>query len=125
MPYMLYIFIISCILRLSSETVIMEEMFSFFNFSSFTSSLSSPRAFLKISLSFSPSAFRVSASSSAVSALKVSVSSASMRRNLTFSFFCSSWLMKGESMLWGRMTASMPSSLNMLMYWLCSFSSVT
>ena len=40
MPAIPYIFIISCILRLSSERVTIEEMFSFFSFSTLTSSLS-------------------------------------------------------------------------------------
>ena len=120
-----YIFIISCIRLVSSETVIMEATEASFSFSAFTSSCSADRAFFTISASFSPSFLNSSASSSLVSSLKVSFKSASMRRNFKPSFFRSRWLMNGLSMLWGRITASSPSFLNMLMYWLCSFSSVT
>ena len=94
------------------------------SFSTLISSLSLPRAFLKVSVRVSE-VFLNSSSSSLTSSLKVLFKSASMRKNFRPSFFCSRWPMNGLSMLWGRMTASRPSFLNMLMYWLCSFSSVT
>ena len=122
MPYILYIFIISCIRRLSSESVIIEETEAFFRFSTLTSNLSFPRALRKISVRESVVSFK---SSSEVSSLKISFTSASIRLNSTFSFFRSTREMKGESILCFRITAFKPASLNILMYWLCCTSSVT
>ena len=124
-PGMEYIFIISCILLLSSDRVIMEDIFLFFSFSIFMVILSFFRTFF-ITL---PTASAASSSSFAVFllvfALKVSVKSASILWNLMPSFLASSWEMKGWSILWVRMTASILAALNMLIYWLCCFSSVT
>ena len=61
-----YIFIISCILRLSSDRVTMEEIFSFFSFSTLTSSLSLPRALRKSSVRASVSSFSSSAETSSL-----------------------------------------------------------
>ena len=83
MPYILYIFIISCIRLSCSDRVIIDEIEAFFNFSTLTLRLSLPRAFLKVSVSVSDISFN---SSSLVSSLKLSDKSASILANLTPSF---------------------------------------
>ena len=45
--------------------------------------------------------------------------------NFTFSLRCSNCEINGESMLCFKITASIPSALNILIYWLCCCSSVT
>jgi len=124
-PFMEYIFIISCIRLLSSETVIMEEIFLFFNFSTLTVRFSFFSAFFII-LAISSACSSISfAAFLEVLAFKESVRSASMRINRIPSFFASSWEIKGWSILWVRITASIFADLNILIYWLCCCASVT
>ena len=120
-----YIFIISCIRRLSSESVIMDATFLFLSFSSLIAILSFFIAFLNTLLIFSVAASISSCSFLLVLPLKVSVTSASILMNLMPSFLASSCEMNGWSMLWFRITASILAFLNISMYWLCCFSSVT
>ena len=100
----------------------MEEIEAFLSFSTLIFNLSLFKAFLKTSESVSVSSFN---SSSLVSSLKLSERSASIRWNFKFSFLPSKCVTNGWSILCVRITASMPSSLNILIYWLCSVSSVT
>ena len=115
-PDIPYIFIISCIRRLSSETVIIEETFSSLIFWTLTSNLSRFKAFLNVSVNFSVASL---SSSSLISSVNESFKSASILTNLTFSFFCSSCEMKGWSIASFNTTASIPSALNIFTYWLC------
>ena len=124
-PGMEYIFIISCILRLSSERVTMEAIFLFFSFSTLTAILSFFKTFF-ITLLIASAASESSFSAFLlVFALKVSVRSASIRMNLIPSFLASSWEINGWSILCVRITASILAALNILMYCACCFSSVT
>ena len=83
-PLMPYIFIISCIRRFSSDNVIIEAIFSSFNFSILTSSFSSPSSLRKISTRLSDVFWNASFSSSATSSFAPAVTSASILWNLMF-----------------------------------------
>ncbi len=117
-----YIFIISCIRLSCSERVIIEDTDASFNFSTFIFILSLLRAFLKAAVRASVVSFN---SSSLVSSLNISERSVSILANLSPSFLPSRCVMNGWSILCVRMIASIFSFLNILIYWLCSFSSVT
>ena len=80
----LVFFIISCIRRFSSDNVIIEAIFSSFNFSILTSSFSSPSSLRKISTRLSDVFWNASFSSSATSSFAPAVTSASILWNLMF-----------------------------------------
>ena len=120
MPAMPYIFIMSCIRRLSSDKVMTADMSSFFSLSTWTSRFSFPRVFLNSSVR----AVVISVRSSSESSFSAPSTSASIRLNARFWLCCSNWEINAESILCFRITASRPCSLNMLIYWLCCTSSV-
>jgi len=112
-PAIPYIFIMSCIRRLSSDKVIIEEIEESFIFSTLTSRVSLFKDFLNVSVSLSVISFN---SSSLTSSLKVFVNSASIRTNFTFSFFCSNCVINGWSIASFKITTSIFSFLYILMY---------
>ena len=114
-----YILLISIILLDCSETVISAVISSFFKDSTLTSSILSFNISLNNSLIFS------SLSSLSSVFFKISLISESILKNERFGFSLSNRVIKWLSILQFRITAFRLFSLNIFIYWLCSFSLFT